>query len=465
MKSKISNNIYSNTTSTGEALDIYVMEQIGEDWWTGEGVTKQSILNEIKGRKIANISLHISSPGGDVDHALAIKDMLLDTGAHIEAHLTGLPASAATIVMACAHKITMSADSLGLIHLAATGTYGNKAAHEKAIATLDKVDNVIAGLFAKKSGKDASLFISEMQKDEWKTPQELKDLGIVDEIVDKTPITNSMRHVYENAIKNNGFKVPKGFTFDNKPQNNNDMTDKTATTMFDKFLNILEKAGLGISASKKDVKVTPQLTKNLVKDFKASVETLLNEEAATVTNAADYSATVSEAVNSIELEDGTTLDLPNTPYEVSADGATALQTDIEAAVTATGVTVSFDEAEASLTIAVSGTEQVLATVNGSVAFETEADGGDGGEQTTNSLKKEIENLKKQKAATQNTATNKEVENLQKERDKLRAELKNLKGGKSGGATGGKGFEKDKPEEKTNGENFVTNLFKAHQKSK
>jgi ATP-dependent Clp protease, protease subunit len=443
MKGKISNNIFINSAPEGDSLEVYVMEEIGDNWWTGGGVTKQSILNEIKGKKIKDIVLNISSPGGNVDDALAIKDMLIATGAPITAKVSGLTASAATIIMMCAGTIEMSDDSMILIHCASTWGGGNKGDLRKTADTLEMIDNVIAGLYAKKSGKDVAVCVAEMEKDQWMTAAQAKDFGIVDNVTASTPISNSMKLVIKNAVATKLITLPDGYKIDEENQiQNNDMTEKAATSMFNKFLNLLENAGIKLASDKKDVDAN-KVVKDITKDFKAAAEKILAEEnPQPIVNAADYSATVTEAVNSIELDDDTALSLPNTPYEVSQEGATALATDLAAAITAESVSVTFDEAEASLSISVTASEQVLKTVNGTTDFTTGSSKEEEGEQTSNleKLQKEVANLKKQKENKLKNSDADKIKALEKQRDELKAELKNLAGGKSGGSQKGEGFD-------------------------
>ncbi len=139
----ISNNIALTNSADGDILDVYVMEQIGSDWWNGSGITKQNILNEVKGRRLKSINLSISSPGDDVDEALAIKDMLIGTGAPITAEVSGLTASAATIIMMAAGKIKMSSDAFMLIHNTSTIADGNKDDFRKTANELEKFDSVV----------------------------------------------------------------------------------------------------------------------------------------------------------------------------------------------------------------------------------------------------------------------------------------------------------------------------------
>ena len=46
-----------------DRAEIWIYEQIGEDWWTGEGVTAKGFHKELSAIKAKEIDLHINSPG------------------------------------------------------------------------------------------------------------------------------------------------------------------------------------------------------------------------------------------------------------------------------------------------------------------------------------------------------------------------------------------------------------------
>ncbi len=450
MKQQISNNIFLLTDTAGDSLDVYVMEQIGADWWTGGGITKSAILNEVKGKTLKAINLYISSPGGDVDEALAIKDLLIATKAPITAEVSGLTASAATIIMMAAGTIKMSEDAAILIHNASTYAGGNKEELRKTADTLEMIDGLIANLYVKKSGKDKQLILDQMLKNEYMTPDQAIALGIVDEKVSKIPVSAKAKAAIRMAVQNKTLTLPTGYKLDEENQNPTDMAKINAKDIVLNYLKELKAQGfklVGIEeekpevASKKIVDINALFIKN-VEDAIAAEGEGTTEEETQVTNAADYSATVTEPVNTIELADGNVLDLPNGPYEVTADGASSLQTDLASALdgTAQSVTVTFDEAATALSISVTGSDVELATVNGSVKFTTSnADAAEEGADTP-------ENLKKKLAAVQNKieaekkkkpAVSDEVKNLQEQLRIKNAELLNIKTSKSGGKVNGK----------------------------
>lgn len=186
-------------------LDIN--DQIG-GWW---GISKQEVADVLDAHpEPANI--RISSLGGAVDTALDIRQQLIDHG-KITAYLYSMVASAATIIAMGASKIVMSKHSLFLIHQASTWTdlWGqmNKEQIEETIKalqeekkTLETIDLTIASIYADKTGKSIGEIHDIMQKSEWLTADEAKDLGFVDEILeDSKTFQNSWEDIMADRVR------------------------------------------------------------------------------------------------------------------------------------------------------------------------------------------------------------------------------------------------------------------------
>jgi ATP-dependent Clp protease protease subunit len=56
----------------GDTAEIFIYDVIGEDFWTGEGVTAAKFMKAVDESKATTIHLRINSPGGDVFEARAI---------------------------------------------------------------------------------------------------------------------------------------------------------------------------------------------------------------------------------------------------------------------------------------------------------------------------------------------------------------------------------------------------------
>lgn len=464
---------------SGDILELNIFGYIGEDWWSEGSCTKENILNEIKKATFQSVTMRISSLGGDIDHALAIKDLVIDTNAPCTAIVSGLTASSATIIMMAAGKIQMSSDASILIHNTSTFAYGTKKELRKAANELEVFDNIIASLYERKTGKKWEEISAKMDEDTWMNAQSAKEFGIVDEVITKVPVAASVIAAINNAANAGKIKLPTGFSinaFSQKPNTNDMAENNKATNIISDFFQNLKAAGMKIISddTKTNSKQAESKIKDLTEKFVKAIEEVTTPSAEE-TNVASYSATVAEPVDSIELEDGSALVLSNAPYEVSEAGATALQEDLTNAITADSVSVEFadggEAGDAMLTINVTGTESALATVNGTIEFTVSesATEEDAPEPTNNQVlnlkkkiaanKKAIEAAKKEKMKNSQSD---EIAKLKAELAKTNATLENIKKGKSGGKSAGSPIDEtdiDDNQSENGGAKFARYIFK------
>lgn len=169
----------------GDETTLYIYDAIVSDDITAEwfgGVSAQTLVPQIRAIKGGTLHLRINSPGGDVFAAQAIVAAIRDTGAKVIAHVDGYAASAATVIATAADEIEMSDGSMYMIHCAWTLAYGNAGDMRECADLLDKIDGVIAGQYAKRSGQKADEMKALMDAETWFTAQEAVDAGLVDRV-------------------------------------------------------------------------------------------------------------------------------------------------------------------------------------------------------------------------------------------------------------------------------------------
>ena len=180
----------------------------------------QYLKDRFKQYKGQHIDVKISSLGGDANQGLKIYQLFKDHG-DVTAHLSGFVASAATIIALGAKKTIIGKNSLYLIHncLCWVDTWGNLNKEEiqnsivelqKTIATQEKIDHMAASMYAEKCGKKIEDLKNIMTKNEWMTPQEALDLGLVDEIRDEKQ-TNVNAKMTARLEASSLPKIPVGF--------------------------------------------------------------------------------------------------------------------------------------------------------------------------------------------------------------------------------------------------------------
>lgn len=169
------------TKGSGSVLNIFVFGIINK-WW---GVNKSEVLRALKGNSYSQINLVISSIGGEIDEALVIRDLLKSYPANVTTYLTGLCASAATVLSDAGNSIVMSRACIYMIHKPLfEWTGGNSDELRKDAEILDQWENIAVDIYVKKTGLPESEVRLLMKEESWLGPDEALSLGFVDEVVD-----------------------------------------------------------------------------------------------------------------------------------------------------------------------------------------------------------------------------------------------------------------------------------------
>jgi ATP-dependent Clp protease, protease subunit len=155
-----------------DKAEIWIYEQIGEDFWTGGGVTAKSFQKELSAVKASQIDLHINSPGGEVFDGITIYNLLKQHPANITTYIDGLAASIASVIALAGDTVIMAENALYMIHNPWGFAMGDATEMRKTADLLDKVggslpDDEISAL---------------MDAETWFTATEAKEMGFIDEI-------------------------------------------------------------------------------------------------------------------------------------------------------------------------------------------------------------------------------------------------------------------------------------------
>jgi HK97 family phage prohead protease len=160
--------VYAMASGAG-VLEMLVYEQIGEDYWTGEGITAKACKDQIDqaGSAFSRIALRINSPGGDAFEGVAIMNMLRAQGKPIDVYVDGIAASAASIVAMAGDTITMGAGAMMMVHNAWSVVMGNSEDMAKEATTLTAIDIAIAQTYVDRTGQTAKVVQAMMAAETW----------------------------------------------------------------------------------------------------------------------------------------------------------------------------------------------------------------------------------------------------------------------------------------------------------
>lgn len=175
-------------SADGTRAEVMIYDVIGEDAWTGGGVTARAIasaLNELRG---ADLLVRINSKGGDVVDGTAIYNAFAQHDGDVQMRIEGWACSMATVICAAGNIVQAYPNTMFMVHRASSGIWGNAKALRQRAALLDKVDGQIAGIYVSKTGKSLeeinAIMDGDIEDASWMTAAEAKESGFIDEVLD-----------------------------------------------------------------------------------------------------------------------------------------------------------------------------------------------------------------------------------------------------------------------------------------
>ena len=186
LNKSVKRDFHAEQGDNGEAT-IYIYDIIGEDFWTGEGVTAMKFveaLSKLKG--VADtVHLRINSPGGDVFEARAITAAMLAFPGKFVAHIDGLAASAASYIAVRADEVEIAPGAFLMIHNGWTVAVGDRHTMLESAALLEKIDASIAADYVAKTGLDAAEVAAMMDAETWIDAETAVSQKFADRVAEK----------------------------------------------------------------------------------------------------------------------------------------------------------------------------------------------------------------------------------------------------------------------------------------
>lgn len=133
---------------------ITMFDVIGEDFWTGGGVTAKKVASQL--RAIGGpVEAHVNSPGGDVFEGIAIYNVLREHPHPVTVKVMGMAASAASIIAMAGDTIEIGAASFLMIHNTWVFTAGNRHDLKEVADWLEPFDTALIEVYAERTGQKA----------------------------------------------------------------------------------------------------------------------------------------------------------------------------------------------------------------------------------------------------------------------------------------------------------------------
>lgn len=175
-------------------VEIILHDAIGDSWTGSDSATVARTFSENRGKPI---KLNVNSFGGSAYDGIAIYNAAANHDARVEAHITGIAYSAASLLIMAADTIKIAENgSLG-IHPASMFVYGNRFAMQDSTKWLETLDQQIVDTYTARSGMKFEevneLFIGPDHDGTVLSGKDAVEKGFADELIPlkKKPATNS----------------------------------------------------------------------------------------------------------------------------------------------------------------------------------------------------------------------------------------------------------------------------------
>lgn len=153
--------------ATEEENTISILDPIGFDPWTGEGVTAKRISGILRGMAGEDVIVNINSPGGDMFEGLAIYNILREYKGRVTVKVLGLAASAASIIAMAADELQIARSGFLMIHNAWTIAAGNRHQFREVADMMEPFDASMADIYSARTSMELKAVQKLMDGESW----------------------------------------------------------------------------------------------------------------------------------------------------------------------------------------------------------------------------------------------------------------------------------------------------------
>lgn len=172
------------------SAELFIYDDIGF-----LGITAEDVANELTSiGHVAQLDIRINTKGGDLDQALAIMSVVRRAADHVTTSVDGAALSAGSLIAQVGDVRQTSSAGLWMLHEPWGMPVGNAARLRSEADALDIVSETAANAYADRTGRPVAEIASMMRGDDgadgtWFGPQAAVDAGLVDRIVQATPVS------------------------------------------------------------------------------------------------------------------------------------------------------------------------------------------------------------------------------------------------------------------------------------
>lgn len=163
---------------------ITMFDVVGEDFWTGGGITAKKVAAQLRAIGDRPITCQINSPGGDMFEGIAIYNVLREHPQPVTIQVMGMAASAASIIAMAGDTIAIGAASFIMIHNCWVLAMGNRHDMRETADFLEPFDQAMVDVYTQRTGGDAKKIAKWMDDETFMSGSMAIDRGFADALLD-----------------------------------------------------------------------------------------------------------------------------------------------------------------------------------------------------------------------------------------------------------------------------------------
>jgi len=171
-----------NAETDNGVPEVLIYGDIGGGWWD-EGITAESINDEISALDVDQIDVRINSGGGLVFEGLAIYQTLARHSAKIVVHIDGIAASIASVIAMAGDEIRIAEGANLMIHKPWSGVWGDANAMRKEADILDQLERGLVNIYEARTGAKRADIEAWVEAETWFLGQDAVDACFADVMV------------------------------------------------------------------------------------------------------------------------------------------------------------------------------------------------------------------------------------------------------------------------------------------
>lgn len=177
---------------------ISILDVIGEDWWSGGGVTSKRVAGALRAIGPKDVKVQLNTPGGDMFEGIAIYNLLRAHPAKVTIEVLGWAASAGSIIAMAGDEIRMGLGSFMMVHNAWGVVVGNRHDMREAAELFDSFDSALADIYEARTGAKRAEIEKLLDAETFMSASEAVASGFAD-IVDKDLVGSSSSETQSKA--------------------------------------------------------------------------------------------------------------------------------------------------------------------------------------------------------------------------------------------------------------------------